>query len=71
MRIVIRMKNGPMTVKAYGRCVNTTDGAGAPYQYVDDLVCYWPGSNRVIPPNLYDIKKAEEEYWNGIMNRRE
>lgn len=66
MQIQITMKSGSkMLVEAQGRCVSDSYGSGEPFREVEDLICYWPGKGkaREIPPSLYDVTGAEENYW--------
>jgi len=72
MEITIKMKKGgEMRVEADAHAYHDSDGAGQRYTVVEDLVCYWPGKGRKrreIPPALYDVQAAEEEFWDASEN---
>jgi len=65
--ITLQMKaGGLMIVEADGHCVHDKSGSGEPVQYVEDLTCFWPGkqkTRREIPVHLYNVEKAEEDFW--------
>jgi hypothetical protein len=76
--IKVKMKRGGfMMLGATGRCVHTTDGAGAPYQEVDDLQLYWPRKKQdkrtypVKPELVADWEQAETEFWDAATQRAE
>jgi hypothetical protein len=76
--IKVKMKRGGfMMLEATGRCYRTTDGAGAPYQEVDDLQLYWPRKKRdkksypVKPELVADWEQAETEFWDADSQQAE
>jgi hypothetical protein len=55
-----------MVVEATGHCVKDSYGSGEPCTYIDDFTCFWPGKpGREISPTLYDVERAEEEFWSA------
>jgi hypothetical protein len=78
LSIKVKMKRGGfMMLEATGRCYRTTDGAGAPYQEVDDLQLYWPRKKRdkksypVKETLVSDWSQVEEEFWDADSQQAE
>jgi len=76
--IKVKMKRGGfMMLGATGRCVHTTDGAGAPYNEIDGLQLFWPRKKRdkksysVKPELVADWEQAETEFWDAATQRAE
>jgi len=76
--IKVNMKRGgSMLLEAEGRCIKTTDGAGAPYEEVDDLQLFWPRKPR--DKKSYPVKEAliadwsqvEQEFWDAMEQQAE
>jgi hypothetical protein len=78
VKISVEMaRGGSMMLEATGRCVRSTDGAGAPYNSIDDLQLFWPRHPR--DKKSYPVKdslvkkwsQVEESFWDACEHSRD
>lgn len=76
--IKVKMKRGgTMLLEAEGRCVHDKDGAGMPFDEIEDLELFWPRKPRdkksypVKTDLIADWSQVEEAFWEACASRAE